>query len=175
MTSTLGTQFWHWSLANYERVGVEPLILHLQDEVGLDANILLWACWCGTSFEPLPQTVVREAIEQTKAWTQKVTIPLRNARRDLKKMTTTKAIGDASDLRAAIKKNELTAEKIEQEILAELTTRALNPVTVPPHDYQTRAIKNLCLYAELAGVNQHPNFKNALLESLASHIFTDTS
>lgn len=174
MTATSRSEFWDWSLIHYARNGVEPLLLQLQDEYGLDANILLWACWCATKYEALPKALVRDAMIRTGPWATKVTVPLRNARRDLKSLMATQDFDGAAMLRDAIQQNELMAEKVEQEILEALVTAALSPTNLKTGDIHPRAIENLNTYASLAEISGDADCTNRLLESLSSHIFTDT-
>lgn len=175
VTAISASEFWVWSLTHYEREGVEPLLLQLQDLNCLDANMLLWACWCATAYEVLPEKLVREAITKTAPWATNVTSPLRQARRNLKKMLATKEIIGAEALRIAIKQNELMAEKIEQEVLGAMAAATLRPVAASPNDTQPRANANLSLYASLAGPLGNSECANPLLESLVRLIFADTS
>ena len=174
MNATTSSEFWDWSLIHYARDGVEPLLLQLQDEFGLDANILLWACWCATIYDVLPKALVHDAMVQTTPWATKVTTPLRNARRDLKSLMATHEIDSAAGLRTAIQQNELLAEKVEQEILEALVAATLCPTDVKAGNIHPRAIENLTTYASLADNRGNAECTNTLLESLSRHIFADT-
>jgi len=174
MTAAHGA-FWTWSLEHYAQDGVEPLVLRLQDEVGLDVNIAFWSCWCATLFDPVPTLVLRNAMALTSSWSTKVTTPLRTARRHLKSSNSLPSDHQgAALLRAAIKENELTAEKIEQEMLENLALAKLVPVASDHDDVCNRAIKNLKAYAALGSAKQRAGHTIALLESFAHHIFTNT-
>jgi len=43
-----GNPFWDFSLAVYRRPGVAAACLRLQDEAGVDVNLLLYFCWLAT-------------------------------------------------------------------------------------------------------------------------------
>jgi len=165
VTAPAPDAFWTWSLEHYARDGVEEALLHLQDALGLNVNIALWACWCATSFEPITHDDMRAAIDATTPWGEHVTKPLRSVRRYLKE-----AQGD-SPLRAQIKDAELQAEKAEQAMLEAFAKDRLRPLTEkdgPPAS--GRARRNLTAYAAVANPAAGAEL-SSLLESLAGHIF----
>lgn len=140
------TDFWTWSLDRYERGGAAELLLRLQDEHGLNVNLLLWCCWSAEFFEPVPGPVLREAETRTHDWNARVTAPLRSVRRYLKK-------GEEDEkkprkaLRKLVKDAELEAERVEQTRLETLAIVQLAPLSAAA-GAAARAAKNLQLYAE---------------------------
>ncbi len=108
--------FWDFSLAAYGRPGVAPACLALQDRHGLDVNLLLFCAWCGGQGRPLARADLERLDAMVAAWRREVVLPLRAARRWMKSQETApEALSEP--LRAEIKRQELEAERIEQEIL----------------------------------------------------------
>lgn len=77
----LDSPFWRFALRVYAEPGVSPLCLMLQDENGVDVNLLLFACWCGCTGRRLTMQHVETAAASTVAWTEGVVRHLRSARR----------------------------------------------------------------------------------------------
>lgn len=164
MTAESEGDFWSWSLARYAQDGVEAAALKLQDEFNLNVNIVLWACWCAESYEPLPELVIRKAEDLIGHWSRDVTTPLRTARRALK-IPPIQADRQMTDgLRAAVKDAELSSERVEQSMLEHLAMENLAEATAT--DPQGAARRNLAAYASLAGAPKKPGFSVYLLESL---------
>lgn len=167
MTAPDQGAFWRWSLEHYARRGVEHKLLRLQDAFGLNVNIALWTCWSATRFEPLTDAHLRNAMELTAAWSERITKPLRKVRRSLAEPEA----ADAAALRGQLKDAELQAEKVEQDMLEALAFEWLQPLCAVedvPHD---RARKNLSTYGRLGGGALAAGELSSLLESLAGHIF----
>jgi uncharacterized protein (TIGR02444 family) len=112
------TPFWDYSLAVYARPGVAEACLALQDRHGLDVNILLFCCWAGQRGRALSAAELEGLMAAVGPWHEGVVKPLRAVRRWLKGQST--APGAAAEaLRQEVKAQELEAERIEQQILAE--------------------------------------------------------
>ncbi|MGO4287967.1 TIGR02444 family protein [Bosea sp. TAB14] len=77
----LDSPFWRFALRVYAEPGVCELCLTLQDENGVDVNLLLFACWCGRTGRRLTLQHVETAAASTVAWTEGVVRHLRAARR----------------------------------------------------------------------------------------------
>ena len=155
--------FWTWSLEVYGRPGVEQILLDLQDRLGLDVNMVLFACWTGVNRRgPLSASEWETLIAGTAGWRSEVIIPLRGIRRFLKRE---EAGGDVDSLRGRIKKLELEAERAMQlkivriaEHLREGRGRSGDPVEL--------ALANLAAYLAAARVRVSEKDRN-LLSSLA--------
>lgn len=104
--------FWNWSLDVYGRPGVEEILLDLQDRLGLDINLLLFACWTGaTGRGRLTGGEWDRLIGGTAGWRADVVEPLRAVRRHLKGGGN---VPGATALREKVKALELEAEHAEQ-------------------------------------------------------------
>ena len=107
----LDTPLWAFSLAVYGGDGVADECLDLQERLGLDVNILLFAAFIGAvEAVQLESRDITAASAAVAAWQSEIVRPLRLVRRALKPMS-------AEGLRAHVKAAELEAEKIELAML----------------------------------------------------------
>src|ERR1700689_2436291 len=74
--------FWDFAVSLYDRPGVAPACLVLQDELGLDVNLILFCIWLADSGQDLGPMRDR-ALDISRHW-QAVIAPLRQSRRALK-------------------------------------------------------------------------------------------
>ena len=79
------SEFWNFSLAVYGEAGVASACLRLQDQRGLNVNLLLFCGWLGvTGRGALESRDWQALVEWTRAWDDKVVLPLRGVRVSLK-------------------------------------------------------------------------------------------
>lgn len=118
MTDFPDHPFWDFSLVLYAKPGVADSCLRLQDGLGLDVNLLLYACWTAAKggSRPSPDGW-RRLVDETTAWRLRVVEPLRGVRRFLKDA---EAMPWSAALRERIKTLELDAEHAEQLAIAAL-------------------------------------------------------
>jgi uncharacterized protein (TIGR02444 family) len=142
--------FWRFSLRTYRLPGVEAAFLALQDVAGTDTNLLLWCCWQGRLGRALDKRILRRAVAAVARWQADVILPLRRARRSLKRWPQGLPEGWAGDLRRRIANVELDMEYAEQRALFELAS-ALAPVarSLAPREVARASIAR---YLELQGV-----------------------
>lgn len=155
--------FWDWSLDIYGRPDVEETLLDLQDRLGLDVNLLLFACWAGaTGRGRLPDADWTRLIEGTAGWRANVVEPLRAVRRHLKDR---RNAAGAVALREKVKVLELEAEHAAQLAIAGLAkVRRESDVSVAGQI--AAAAANLEAYLAAAGLSPSDGDR-ALLSSLA--------
>jgi len=156
--------FWDWSSRHYALDGVEQKLIKLQDEFGLNVNILLWCAWSATAYDEISDLVLRKAIDLTEHWRRDVTGALRTSRRRLSSPPPQVDKTAAYALREKIKAAELDAEKIEQEMLETLARNNLTGIAEP--DAQRRARRNIARYVTLSGCVKSSRFSTALLEEM---------
>lgn len=114
---TAPSPFWTFSLSVYGRKGVPPACLTLQDQSGVDVNVLLFCLYLGSRGRALSQADVAAIREAVEPWRRDVVVAVRQARRSLKEPPSP-FHGPAVDaLRKAVKAAELEAERIQQETL----------------------------------------------------------
>ncbi|TQV82524.1 TIGR02444 family protein [Exilibacterium tricleocarpae] len=109
--------FWDFSLALYRRPGVESLCLALQDNHGVNVNLLLWSCWLETRTVTLDADLLAAAQRLVQDWDQRVVTPLRQARRAVRKGNWETP---GPSLLAQCKRLELEAEQVQQQWLYQL-------------------------------------------------------
>jgi len=144
-----GSPFWQFSLAFYGRPGVAEACLTLQDQCGVDVNLLLFLIWLGLARRQLSSEELRAIETQSRGWAQSVVAPLRAARRALKGGWSFADGVGAESLRAEIKAIELEAERLEQEALYRL---AQNPsLGVAARSADAAACANIKSYETLLG------------------------
>lgn len=113
-------RFWSFSLDRYCRPGVADICLAMQDEAGVDVNLLLFCLWCG-------QEGVKLAVGEIAAldgagageWREQVVRPLRAARRAMKAPPAAFEPGETERLRTALKHVEVESERLQQMVLAD--------------------------------------------------------
>lgn len=106
--------FWDYSLKTYGKQGVPEACLALQESYGLDVNCLLFCCWAAVCGH---QITIGEALgleESVAEWRKEVVEPLRAVRRWMKLHAEKEGV---AALRSAVKRDELGAEKLQQEML----------------------------------------------------------
>lgn len=101
---------WDFSLALYAAPGVADACLHLQDEHGVNVNLLLWCVWLECNGVCLDDARLHDAQRRIRAWDQHYVIPLRHLRQRMKAEfgTADEAI---EQVRGYIKQAELAAEQ----------------------------------------------------------------
>ena len=115
-------RFWSFSLAAYNKPGVQKECLNLQDEHGIDVNMLLFCAFVGGEHRAvLPEFDIKAALEVVADWHKNIVSWLRQVRRALKPLATdqTHVRLPAEFLRTSVKAAELEAERIEQAVLVE--------------------------------------------------------
>jgi uncharacterized protein (TIGR02444 family) len=119
------SRFWTFSLAVYADPAVQQECLALQDDHGVDVNLLLFCAFVGAVHGIiLSERATRDAADVVGIWQKDVVATLRLARRALKPFAAkTGSHGTpAADLRARVKTAELDAERIEQAMLEHWAT-----------------------------------------------------
>jgi len=117
MVSTVGSPFWRFSLQFYRQPAVAAACLTLQDEAGVDVNVLLFLLWCATLRRRLSATEIGDLSRDCEAWGRSAVVPLRELRRALKAPPPLIAAGEAEVFRSKIKAVELEAERLQQEAM----------------------------------------------------------
>jgi len=165
----MSASFWDWSIERYDQDGVASTLLDLQDNFGLNVNVLLWCGWCAQDFADIPELVLRKAVDLAEHWTSDVTGPLRQARRALKSPPRQADAQETQSLRSEIKALELRAEKIEQEMLAALARDGLD--LAESGAAAGRARRNFARYIALAGAQKRPGFSVLAIDALAEKLY----
>ena len=112
--------FWQFSLALYRHPGVPDICIALQDNQGVDVNVLfylLFRAMDGTSFNVSKIAALDGAVAP---WRAEVVQPLRQARRALKRPDMSDLAQDDDALRLRVKSAELEAERLQQQALVRI-------------------------------------------------------
>jgi uncharacterized protein (TIGR02444 family) len=120
-TQTQTTPFWRFSLHFYRQPGVSDACIALQDECGVDVNLLLFLLWLADDRQLLSVDDVRRFDDTVRDWRNLTIIPIRDARRRLKGAKTLVEPGNQETFRNKVKAVELEAERLQQEALYALT------------------------------------------------------
>ncbi|HEY7666241.1 MAG TPA: TIGR02444 family protein [Xanthobacteraceae bacterium] len=124
-TASSGSPFWRFSLGFYRRAGVADACIALQEEAGVDVNLLLFLLWLASSGRQLSAAEVQALEDKVAPWRKAAVIPLRTVRRALKSPafaddTALVPAATAELFRTRIKAVELEAERLQQEAMHEL-------------------------------------------------------
>lgn len=160
--------FWDWSVAVYGQPGVAAACLALQDEDGLDVNVLLLCLWSGLAGRGrMGRRVMGAALDAVRPWQRGVITPLRAIRRQLKATLTAVDEERQSRLRERIQAVELDAERVAQEVLADVVAVA-SDADMQSGTGASVAAANLASYAALAGSRVTPALRGRLARLLAT-------
>jgi uncharacterized protein (TIGR02444 family) len=152
--------FWRFSLRFYRQPAVADACIRLQEEAGVDVNLLLFLLWHATRKRALSAAEVAELEQRIGAWRDMTVIPLRAVRRALKSPPGLVAPATAELFRTKIKAVELEAERLQQEAMYELARATPSGRDVPSLDAAARG--NIAAYEPIA----HKPFPKDAIETL---------
>jgi uncharacterized protein (TIGR02444 family) len=142
-----GSPFWRFSLRLYRQPGVADACIALQDECGVDVNVLLFFLWLAADKRLVPAPKARAVCEQAALWHDDVVAPLRAVRRKLKGGSTLVERNTAELFRTRIKATELEAERLQQEALFAMVP---NLGTEPAESVEAAARADVLAYEQAA-------------------------
>ncbi len=124
--------FWRFSLAVDGRDGVPEACVSLQDQCGVDVNVLLYLLYRAVGGEALRPESVARLDASVAVWRRDVVQAIRTARRALKSPELAALAADDDALRNRVKAVELEAERLQQLALyrigADIAADAAEPV-----------------------------------------------
>jgi len=115
------TPFWRFSLHFYRQANVSDACIALQDDCGVDVNLLLFLFWLAAGGWQLSVADVERLDDAVRGWRELAIVPIRDVRRKLKGAATLVASQKQEAFRTKIKAIELEAERLQQEALYGLT------------------------------------------------------
>ncbi len=115
------TPFWRFSLQFYRLSGVSDACIALQDDCGVDVNLLLFLFWLASEGRALAVEEVKKLDNNVCTWRELTIVPIRDTRRKLKGARTLVDAGRQEAFRNKVKAVELEAERLQQEALYALT------------------------------------------------------
>ncbi|HEX7762612.1 MAG TPA: TIGR02444 family protein [Cellvibrio sp.] len=145
---------WDFSLALYAQPEVADTCLRLQDEQGINVNLLLWCVWLECKGLALDDAHLHEAQRRIRGWDQHYVVPLRHLRRRMKAEFGTQDAA-VETVRKHIQQAELAAEKELQMRLQRVTQHWLEQGNASESAAMASGFKgeNLRRYLDQAGVN----------------------
>jgi len=140
--------FWPFSLQLYAQPGVAAACLELQDDYGLDVNLVLFSIWCGLRGPGVLQAdELSECVTRAGRWQTEVVACIRRVRRTLK----ADSLGATAELvqafRPQVQALEIDAEHLEQLLLASIV-----PLQRGPRGAAAARL-NLAAYLQAAGLD----------------------
>ena len=112
--------FWRFSVKFYAVPGVAPACIELQDQAGVDVNLLFFLLWNATQRRAFSREQVAEIERKIGVWRDMTVVPLRAVRRALRSPPPAIAPNVAEGFRTRIKAVELEAERLQQEALHDM-------------------------------------------------------
>jgi uncharacterized protein (TIGR02444 family) len=123
-TQTSGSPFWRFSLHFYRQPQVADACIALQEQAGVDVNLLLFLLWQATLGRQLSAAEIAGLEAGVGPWREATVIPLRTLRRALRSPPDLVAGATAELFRTKIKTVELEAERLQQEAMYQLARAA---------------------------------------------------
>ncbi|MFM1816358.1 MAG: hypothetical protein RLZ98_3053 [Pseudomonadota bacterium] len=158
-----GSPFWNFSLGVYGTPGVPDACIRLQDEAGVDVNVMLYLLWLAGEGRKLDLADVRAIVEAVDGWRADVVVPLRTARRALKSPPGLLDTEAAAALRTKVKAIELEAERLQQEAL--YAFRPAREIGAASTAFEDAAGDNLAHYAKVLAQTFDANAQNAVIKA----------
>jgi uncharacterized protein (TIGR02444 family) len=108
--------FWTFTLSVYQKDGVSPACIALQDRLGLDVNFLLLCLYAGSRGHKLGADDFARVEERVAPWRKNVIHPLRAVRRWLKEQQVLEK-APSDQLRRGVLGHEIESEGLQQRLM----------------------------------------------------------
>ncbi len=142
--------FWDYSNKVYQSTHVPEACLQLQNNHGMDVNMLLLCCWYGINYGKFKLDTFVQCHNFSRKWSDNAVKPLRNVRTWLKQSACfDMQIEEAScmEYREQVKHLELQAERLQQYSLEALCA-SQNSAIHDSNDQSAAIACNLKIYLE---------------------------
>jgi uncharacterized protein (TIGR02444 family) len=161
--SSQGSPFWRFSLQFYRLPKVADACIALQEEAGVDVNLLLFLLWHARQRRRLSRADIAALEAKIAPWRDVTVIPLRSVRRALKSPPALVEASTAGAFRNRIKAVELEAERLQQEAMY-----ALAPLGTEGGSPDEAARANVDAYQEMLTVRFPQAARETLLSAFAA-------
>jgi len=108
--------FWTFTLAVYQKEGVSPACIALQDRLGLDVNFLLLCLYAGSRGRALTADDFARVEQRVAPWRKHVIHPLRAVRRWLREQQLLEQV-PSDQLRRGVLGHEIDSEGVQQRLM----------------------------------------------------------
>ena len=126
----LKSSLWNFAVAIYQKNGVSAACLFLQESCDVDVPLLLCAGFLAINGKCFDSEILSSLQKETSPWQRDVVQSLRVVRQKLKSGSYPVQIDKGEALRLSVKAAELSAEKIQLNMMEDITAH------VPPSDIQ---------------------------------------
>ena len=152
--SNLNNLFWKFSLEFYAEPKVANSLITLQDELGVDVNLILCCFWSADrGFSAFSQELISDLNAIVEEWNLLVIKPLRSARVGIKSLDSGKYTQIIETIEENAKILELNAEQFEQMLIYNyLDTHGISSV-LAEHDKIDVAKSNISSYLSFLKLN----------------------
>jgi uncharacterized protein (TIGR02444 family) len=145
--SNFNNVFWKFSLEFYDRPKVASRLISLQDDLGVNVNLVLCCFWSADrGFSVLTQQVISDLNAIVEDWNLLVVKPLRSVRLGIKHLESDKYKKIREKIRGKTKDLELSTEQFEQMIIYDYLNTNTGSSTLSEQDKMEIAKSNLFSY-----------------------------
>jgi uncharacterized protein (TIGR02444 family) len=155
--------FWTFSLGYYRAAGVSEACLELQDNCGVDVNVVLFLLWMASQQRQVGADAVKRLADKVRPWQVDVIGPIRALRRRLKSDAPLLDKGSAELFRTKIKAVELESERLQQEAMYAL---ASGIASEPTPSVTAAARASIAAYQQALGRTLTPAAVDTLIGAL---------
>lgn len=142
--------FWDFSIEVYDKEGVAPACLALQEAHRLDINVLLWCLWLGASGRGrASQEQVGQVLETVEPWHEAVVRGMRAIRRRMKEGVSGMPAEYSEPLRKRVAALEIQCEHAEQIALAGAIERAPDESAAAERRARDAVANAACYFADV--------------------------
>jgi uncharacterized protein (TIGR02444 family) len=138
--TAVSTPIWDFVLNYYGRKGVSEALIGLQDQHGIDVNMLLFLMWMAAQGKCVAAEDVEFVSTTSHAWQRAVVVPIRGVRRLLKENPPLVPAEAAAAFRKKVQAIELEGEQLQLNAMAALVER-LKPAQASPEEAARRNVK----------------------------------
>jgi uncharacterized protein (TIGR02444 family) len=138
--TAVSTPIWDFVLNYYGRKGVSDALIGLQDNHGIDVNMLLFLMWMAAQGKCVAAEDVEFVSTTSHAWQRAVVVPIRAVRRLLTENPPLVPAEAAAAFRKKVQAIELEGEQLQLNAMAALVER-LKPAQASPEEAARRNVK----------------------------------
>src|SRR4051794_17227123 len=164
--SPQGSPFWRFSLLFYRQPGVADACIALQEQSGIDVNLLMYLLWQARQCRSFSPDEVAWLESKIGPWRESAVVPLRAVRRALKEPPSLLPAATAEAFRTKVKAVELEAERLQQQAMYELETSVPSGTDVASPAEAARA--NVAAYETMLAVPFSKPTVEALLAAFSA-------